>query len=381
MYEEFYKLKGNPFQLTPSASLFFGSKVHNQGFAYLQYGLKQAEGFIVITGEIGTGKTTLVERLFSVLEFGPVVASRIVTTQIDGNEMPFLVAASFGISTEGLSKTQVLHAIETFLKQKANEGKRVLLVIDEAQNLSLPGIEELRMLSNINHNSKPIMQCFMLGQVELRHLLAHDSMEQFRQRIIASCHLEPLTEKETEDYIMYRLIKCGWRSNPKFTSEAFELIYMETHGVPRRVNRLCDRLLLLGALHQLDVFDKEVVQTVVDELKNEMKAITGIESFSSLGQQVRPANSSIKYDMNSVDEHMEKAGTVPSKSHEIHVTEELKKKSEELVEAKAKIDSLEERVTGLERKIEYLHGMLVGRLGGGMESEFDTFQLKTFKPK
>ncbi len=358
MYEEFYGLKGNPFQLTPNMDLFFGSKVHKQGFAYLQYGLKQAEGFIVITGDIGTGKTTLVERLFSVLEFGPVIASRIVTTQLDGDDIPFMVCSALKIDTKGLTKPQVIGKLEEYLFSVGKENKRVLLVIDEAQNLSLHGLEELRMLSNLSYLGKPVLQCFLLGQLELQQLLGHESMEQFRQRIIASSHLEPLTLEETRDYILYRLIKSGWKSRPEFHEDVFELIYQSTGGIPRRINRLCNRLLLLGSIEELTTFDKEVACRVVKELESEMvtfhetthKAHDGQESVSEeFLDDIIPDSElrNIEQDKPAIKESYDEYKAITAAA---------------LERAEEKIDTLENRIGKLEMKIEYLHEILFGNL-------------------
>ena len=367
MYESFYGLKSNPFQLTPSANLFFTSRAHKQGFAYMQYGVKQGEGFIVITGEIGTGKTTLVERLFSVLEYGPVVAGRVVTTNLQGDEVPYMVAGAFDIDTEGLSKPQVLKRIETFLLDQSSKGKRVLLVIDEAQNLSLLGIEELRMLSNIVVDGKPVLQCFLLGQIELRQLLAHESMEQFRQRIIASCHLEPLSEVETRDYVLYRLIKSGWKNDPKFMQEALDRIFEHTQGIPRQVNQLCNRVMLLGALEELHHIGRAQVDAVIEELAQERDAVNGLQNKGDVTDDPRKRFGDDNSPSNTAGSQAQPAAS-----------EVAAKVDDELL---SKMDNLEERLDQLERKMEYLHGVLVGRLGQPVGMDSESFQLKTFKPK
>ena len=355
MYEEFYGLKGNPFQLTPNMDLFFGSKVHKQGFSYLQYGLKQAEGFIVITGDIGTGKTTLVERLFSILEFGPVIASRIVTTQLEGDDIPAMVCSALKIDTKGLNKPQVIGKLEEYLFEVGKEEKRVLLVIDEAQNLSLPGLEELRMLSNLSYQGKPVLQCFLLGQLELQQLLGHESMEQFRQRIIASSHLEPLNLEETRDYILYRLIKSGWKSRPEFQDEVFELIHKSTGGIPRRINRLCNRLLLLGAIEELNVFDTNVTQRVINELESEMVKLDDKPNDSQDGVSEEFFDEIIQ------DRALAETKTVPANNQDGY-DEHRAITAAALERAEEKIDAMENRISKLEMKIEYLHEILFGNL-------------------
>ncbi len=355
MYEDFYGFKGNPFQLTPNMDLFFGSKVHKQGFAYLQYGLKQGEGFIVITGDIGTGKTTLVERLFSVLEFGPVIASRIVTTQLDGDDIPYMVCSALKIDSKGLTKPQAIGKLEEYLFKVSKDGKRVLLVIDEAQNLSLSGLEELRMLSNISYKGKPVLQCFLLGQIELQYLLGHESMEQFRQRIIASCHLEPLSSEETKDYILYRLIKSGWKSRPEFADDALRSIFENSGGIPRKINRLCNRLLLLGAIEELDHFNSDVTIRVVNELKGEMLAITHESQKDDVDISERFFDKCIAE--SSESSKKTKPGT-PQRNYD-----EYKAITSAALEgAEEKIEGLEKKVNKLEMKIEYLHEILFGNI-------------------
>lgn len=363
MYEDFYGLRGNPFQLTPNMDLFFGSKVHKQGFAYLQYGLKQGEGFIVITGDIGTGKTTLVERLFSVLEFGPVIASRIVTTQLEGDDIPYMVCTALKIDSKGLLKPQAIGKLEEYLFEVAKEGKRVLLVIDEAQNLSLSGLEELRMLSNLSYQGKPVLQCFLLGQIELQLLLGHESMEQFRQRIIASCHLEPLSSEETKDYILYRLIKSGWKSRPEFAEDALKLVYESSGGIPRKINRLCNRLLLLGAIEELIYFDCEVTARVVNELKGEMLAITHESQKDDIDISERFFDKCIT----EVAEPTENINPVLQQNN----YDEYKAIASAALEgAEEKIERLENKVNKLEMKIEYLHEILFGNI----RKQFNTNQ-------
>jgi len=197
MYTSFYKLTGKPFQLSPDPRFFYGSSAHRRAMSYLRYGLSQAEGFIVITGGIGTGKTTLVRNLFEELDRDEVMAAQLVTTQLDADDMLQLVVAAFGLEHEKLSKAVLIKRLEDFLAGASRDGKRVLLVVDEAQNLPAQSLEELRMLSNFQVSDKPLLQSFLLGQEEFRSTLQAPGLEQLRQRIIASCHLAPLEERET----------------------------------------------------------------------------------------------------------------------------------------------------------------------------------------
>ena len=270
MYEAFYNFATKPFQLSPDPRFFFDSSVHKRAMSYLRYGLSQGEGFIVITGGIGTGKTTLVRNLFSELDQQQVVAAQLVTTSLSPDELLKMVTSAFGLPYDGMSKAALLKQFEAFLRKCEFQGKRVLLVVDEAQNLPAESVEELRMLSNFQGDKKSLIQSFLLGQEEFRKTLQSPGMEQVRQRIIASSHLAPLDKKETRLYIEHRLKEVGWSSRPVITDVAFELIHNFTNGVPRRINVFCDRLLLYGYLEELFVFKPEVVNLVAEELANEM---------------------------------------------------------------------------------------------------------------
>jgi general secretion pathway protein A len=269
MYESYYGLNSKPFQLTPDPAFFFASKLHKRAMSYLQYGLSQAEGFIVITGDIGTGKTTIANSLLNEIE-ADIYAAQIVTPKLSPDEIVKMVAAKFGIDTSGKTKADLLEALQTFLEQLALTGKRALLLVDEAQNLPLETIEELRMLSNFQQNGKPLLQSFLLGQAELQPILRAPNMEQFRQRIVASCHLAPLNYDETSAYINYRLEHAGCVRTDLFDEEAFKAIHKFTTGVPRKINTLMDRVLLYGFLEELDVFNKDDVGIVIEEVQAEM---------------------------------------------------------------------------------------------------------------
>lgn len=269
MYESYYGLDSKPFQLTPDPAFFFASKWHKRAMSYLQYGLSQAEGFIVITGDIGTGKTTIANSLLAEIE-DDIVAAQIVTPKLTPDELVKMVAAKFGLEVAGKTKTDMLEALEHFLYDLSKQGRRALLLVDEAQNLPLETIEELRMLSNFQQFGKPLLQSFLLGQEELQPILRAPNMEQFRQRIVASCHLAPLTNDETRHYIEYRMHHAGWNGNSLFSDEAFSRIYQFTRGVPRKINTLMDRILLYGFLEELEVLTEEAVDAVISEVKEEM---------------------------------------------------------------------------------------------------------------
>jgi putative secretion ATPase (PEP-CTERM system associated) len=236
--------------------------------AYLVYGVHQGEGFMVITGEIGAGKTMLVRTIARQLESQNVVMAQVVSTQLEADDLVRMVAAGFGLPQES-SKAVLLTRLEQFLLSCHRQGKRALLMVDEAQNLPQTSVEELRMLSNFTAGEKPLLQSFMLGQPEFRRILQSPAMEQLRQRVIASCHLGPMDAQETESYIVHRLQTAGWKGDPSFSEDAFAAIYQHTGGIPRKINILCDRLLLMGFMDEKHAFTGKEVGTVIDELHQE----------------------------------------------------------------------------------------------------------------
>lgn len=269
MYASFYQLKKKPFQLNPDPVFFFNSAVHRRALAYLRYGLAQGEGFVVVTGVPGTGKTMLVKELFETLRDENIVAGLMVTSQVGAEDTLRIISATFGLSYDGDAKAVLLKNLETFFRLKASEGKRVLLVVDEAQNLPLQSLEELRMLLNFELDGRSIFQVFMLGQEELRITLQGGKMEQVRQRVTATYHLRPLEQEETRDYILHRLATAGWTRDPEFTDAAFEEIHSYSGGIPRLINTLCDRLLLYGYLEELHDLDVDSVRLVINEMEQD----------------------------------------------------------------------------------------------------------------
>src|SRR6478736_4436752 len=239
MFDDFYGLTGKPFQLTPDPAFYFRSLTHRKALSYLGYGLAQGEGFIVITGEVGAGKSTL-------------------------------VAQSFGLEIDGHDKATALGTIEGFLHEEARAGRRCLLVVDEAQNLSVAALEELRMLSNFQLGNHPLLQTLLLGQPEFRATLqGHEALEQLRQRVIAAHHLEPMERSEIEPYIVHRLERVGWAGNPQFDQRVFAEVHEASGGIPRRVNQIANRLLLLGAVEERTRIDAAMLKAVLDEMAGE----------------------------------------------------------------------------------------------------------------
>ncbi|BCB26599.1 ATPase [Sulfurimicrobium lacus] len=269
MYEQYYGLKAKPFQLKPDPKFYFGSKGHKRAMAYLEYGLSQGEGFIVITGEVGAGKTTLVRNLFREMESENIVAAQIVNTNLDSDDTLRMVAAAFGLPYQDSSKAALLTGLEQFLRACDRQGKRALLVVDEAQNLSPRTVEELRMLSNFQTEDKSLLQTFLLGQPEFRRTLLSADMQQLRQRVIATYHLGPMDATETRSYIEHRLHTVGWQGDPSISTEAFGAIYDYSGGIPRKINTLCDRLFLMGYLEEIHGFGNSEVSDVIGDIQQE----------------------------------------------------------------------------------------------------------------
>jgi general secretion pathway protein A len=273
VYIDFYKFSGLPFQLTPDARFFFSSSVHARALAHLTYGLGQGEGFIVITGDIGAGKTTLVEHLFHELDSSKYVAAKITNTQLGADDTLRMVASAFGIAQEGSDKASLLRRVEAFLFRVQSSGQRAVLVIDECQNLSVEALEELRMLSNLQANGKAPLQSFLLGQPQFRDTLARTELDQLRQRVLASYHLGPLNAEETRRYVEHRLRTVGWTDDPRLEAEVFPAIYAHTDGIPRRINTLCSRLFLFGFLEERHVLNGPDVEEVARDLDRELMQV------------------------------------------------------------------------------------------------------------
>jgi putative secretion ATPase (PEP-CTERM system associated) len=267
MYTDHYGLAERPFQLTPDARYWYESRTHKKAMAYLGYGLAQGEGFIVVTGEIGAGKSTLVAHLMATIDRERLNAISLVSTQVEGDDMLRLAAQGLGLETGGVAKAQLLDRIEQRLREEAGRGKRTLLVVDEAQNLPVSALEELRMLSNFTSQGRALIQIFLLGQPEFRDRIAgEDSLEQLRQRVIASHHLDAMDANEVEPYMVHRLAVAGWQGRPGFGTDAFAALYRHSGGVPRKLNQLANRVLLYAGIERLETIGGHDVEAVAADM-------------------------------------------------------------------------------------------------------------------
>ena len=266
MYTDHYRLTGQPFQLTPDARFWFDSRTHRKAMAYLGYGLAQGEGFITVTGEIGAGKSTLVAHVMANIDRARLNAISLVSTQVEGDDMLRLVAQGLGVNTAAVEKARLLDAVEQRLEEELRAGKRTLLIVDEAQNLPVSALEELRMLSNFQIGGRALLQIVLLGQPEFRDKLAGPGLEQLRQRVIASHHLEAMGADEVAAYVRHRLTRVDWQGNPDFEPDAFEAVHRATGGIPRKVNQLMQRVMLAAALENAELVTGGTVEAVAADM-------------------------------------------------------------------------------------------------------------------
>lgn len=274
MYEEFYGYQGRPFQLAPDPDFYFESATHKKALSYLGYGLAQGEGFIVITGEVGAGKSTLAAHLMATIDRDRLTVAQIVNSALNGEELVHVAAHAFGIDVAGHDKATALAVLEGFLGDEARAGRRCLLVVDEAQNLSFEALEELRMFSNFQLGAHPLLQVLLLGQPEFRdHLRSAPELEQLRQRVIASHHLTGMEAAEVGAYVEHRLRHVGWNGdNPRFDARVHAELARSTGGIPRKINHIVNRVLLMGAVEQRRTIDSAMLRAVLADLAGEEPA-------------------------------------------------------------------------------------------------------------
>jgi general secretion pathway protein A len=269
MYADFYGLRALPFRLTPDCRFFYPSQIHKGALAYLTYGLQKSEGFVLITGDVGTGKTMLVDYLLSVIDRERYHTCKLVTTQMTPEDTIRMVATGFGLDPAGAQKSSTIRQLETFFVDARRRGVSPVIVVDEVHNLPRASLEELRMLSNYCFEDTPLVQTFLLGQTQFRETLAMGALEQIKQRVVASSHLRPLSASETRGYIEHRLRAVGWAGSPVISQDVFSRVHQETRGIPRRINMVFDRLLLIGYVEERRDIGPDLVDIVLRELRRE----------------------------------------------------------------------------------------------------------------
>lgn len=284
MYESYYGFKEKPFTLLPDPSFLYLGKKHRMALTMLQYGMVNNAGFSVITGEIGSGKTTLIRRMLDEME-DDVTVGLISNTHQSFGELLQWVLMAFGLEHKGKEKVERYETFMNFVIDEFAQNRRTVLIIDEAQNLSIEALEELRMLSNINADKNQVLQLVLVGQPELRATLLLPSLKQFAQRISVSYHLEALTAQETVDYIHHRLEVAGGKKDV-FPESACSMVWYYSRGVPRVINTICDTALVYGFAEQEENISGAVIKDVVRDRK-----LGGIFAGRSDGEPQRDVGS------------------------------------------------------------------------------------------
>lgn len=289
-YTDFFKLRAPPFNLTPDLRFYYRSEPQRRALSYLNFGLSKGEGFVVITGEIGAGKTVFIEYFLSNLPKQRAVTATIANTQFEADSILRLAATAFGLREENADKATVFRNLEAFLHETHRRNARAILIVDEAQGLPISSLEELRMLSNIYHQGRALLQVFLVGQVGLRRKLAGAGLEQLRQRVVAIYHLTPLGEAEAREYILHRLKTAGWNNDPHLAEGCFDVIYRDTRGVPRLINNLCDRLLWHAFIDEKHTISEDDVELVIQDMKLDADGLSlELEPHTELAMPPEPA--------------------------------------------------------------------------------------------
>jgi type II secretory pathway predicted ATPase ExeA/outer membrane protein OmpA-like peptidoglycan-associated protein len=269
LYAEYYGLSREPFSLSPDPRFCYRHPTFAKAKAYFEFAIHRGEGFVVVTGRPGTGKSTLVQDLIGDLRKASRLVARIDKTQVEAEDLLRLVAYAFGVDPQGLDKASLLNAFEQFMLRRGRPGKAAILVVDEAQNLPSGALEELRLITNLTCETHPLAQVFLVGQEELRAKIQSPNLEQLRQRVLASCHLEPLNGAETRGYVEHRLLCAGWSGDPLIRGEALGVLFSATGGIPRLVNKFCARLLVHGYVEGRHALSGEDASIVLGELRDE----------------------------------------------------------------------------------------------------------------
>lgn len=269
MFEVFYGLREDPFRLSADHRFCFPHRNYARARAYVDYALHRAEGFVMVTGSPGTGKTTLINELLSTLPKDTTRAATLLSTRLEAEDLLRMTAYALGLESRMQPKAMLLQQLMESMHTYHRQGVRTLLIIDEAQDLGAAALEELRLLTNLHHAGHPLLQIILVGQEPLRELVRQPEMEQLHQRLIAAWHLQPLDPEETIGYVRHRLETAGWRGDPVFEPGVMQVVHAFSQGVPRRINLVCSRLLLHGCISELHRLTKADALNLVRELGEE----------------------------------------------------------------------------------------------------------------
>lgn len=291
MYDHFYHLTTDPFGLNPDPRFCYSHPSYKKAMSYMRYALNRGEGFLLITGKPGTGKTTLVKDLIKGMENTGVLVTTLVTTQLEADDLLRSVAYSYNLPVENKDKATIIVLLKNYLATRKRHGHQTILVVDEAQDLSHGALEELRLLTNLELNFHPLLQIFLVGQPQLYKLLGSSDMEQLRQRITVATAMQPLSEQEVGEYVEHRLCVAGWHNDPEIRKEVYSMIYASSDGIPRRINQICSRLLLHGFVEEKHTLGREDIDSVLKELDEEQLSYTHkILETQTEPDQSRPAH-------------------------------------------------------------------------------------------
>ncbi len=268
MYKSFYNLQRNPFEITPDPSFLFPTTRHNEALASLYYGVTAHRGFVVLTGEVGTGKTLILRSLLGLLQRRDVAFALVFNPTLSPVEFMRYIALDFGLQVTGKAKDELIHVLNAFLLQRHQKGLTTILVVDEAHHLSSEVLEEIRLLTNLETSQQKLLQIVLAGQPELDQKLDSHELRQLKQRIALRCHLDPLNATETREYMRRRLQIAGANGAVQiFSGQAIEAVYTHSRGIPRVINTICENALLAGYAKHASTITSEIIDGVAQDLR------------------------------------------------------------------------------------------------------------------